>query len=190
MELCRFTSVKERIKGVTLISLVVTIVVLIILAGISIAILSGDNGILKSAQRAQETSKLADIREEVDIKWVEVLKEAGPTNTIEELEQRLQDKLRQEDKDAVVKYNPANDTFEITYKDMMLEIQNNDTVTVKREEWKDNIEDIFNNLDPDLSLEDKADKIEEELKKDDPNSSAEYNPDTGEIDISHGDYTG
>ena len=181
---------KINAKGVTLISLVVTIVVLIILAGISIAIVSGDNGILKSAQRAQETSKLADIREEVDIKWIEVLKEAGPTNTTEELEQRLQDKLRQEDKDAVVKYNQINNTFEITYKDMMLEIQNNDTVTVKREEWKDNIEDIFNSLDPDLSLEDKADRIDEELKKDDPNSSAEYNPDTGEIDISHGDYTG
>ena len=181
---------KIKARGITLISLVVTIVVLIILAGISIAILSGDNGILKSAQRAQETSKLADIREEVDIKWVEVLKEAGPTNTTEELEQRLQDKLRQEDKDAVVKYNQKNNTFEITYKDMMLEIQNNDTVTVKREEWKDNIEDIFNKIDPDLSLEDKADKIDEELKKDDPNSSAEYNPDTGEIDISHGDYTG
>ena len=184
------TEKKISTKGVTLISLVVTIVVLLILAGISVAILSGDNGILKSAQRAQEQSKLADIREEVDIKWVEVLKEAGPTHTTEELEQKLQEKLRQEDENAVVKYRPENDTFEITYKDMMLEIQNNDSVTVKREDWKENIEDIFGGLDPDLSLEDKADKIDEELKKDDPNSSAEYNPDTGEIDISHGDYTG
>lgn len=88
------TEKKISTKGVTLISLVVTIVVLLILAGISVAILSGDNGILKSAQRAQEQSKLADIREEVDIKWVEVLKEEGPTHTTEELEQKLQEKLR------------------------------------------------------------------------------------------------
>ena len=38
----------ERIskKGITLISLVVTIVVLLILAGVSVSMLTGDNGIL------------------------------------------------------------------------------------------------------------------------------------------------
>ena len=147
-------------------------------------------GILNKAQEAKNATELASIKEEVGLKWVEVLGEAGPTSTTDELAGNLQDKLRKEDENAVVTYNPANDTFEITYKDVMLEIQNNDTVTSDREEWKDNIEDIFGNLAPDSSLEDKADKIDEELKKEDPNSSATYNPDTGEIDISHGGYTG
>ena len=37
-------------KGITLISLVITIVVLLILAGISINAVVGDNGIIKKAQ--------------------------------------------------------------------------------------------------------------------------------------------
>lgn len=37
--------------GITLIALVVTIIVLLILAGVSISMLSGDNGILKNAKK-------------------------------------------------------------------------------------------------------------------------------------------
>ena len=36
-------------RGITLIALVLTIIVLLILAGVSIAMLSGDNGLLKRA---------------------------------------------------------------------------------------------------------------------------------------------
>ncbi len=39
-------------KGITLIALVVTIIVLLILAGVSIAMLTGDNGILGRGQQA------------------------------------------------------------------------------------------------------------------------------------------
>ena len=41
-------------KGITLIALVITIIILLILAGISIAMLTGENGILKKAQLAKE----------------------------------------------------------------------------------------------------------------------------------------
>ena len=37
-------------KGITLIALVITIIVLLILAGVSIAMLTGDNGILSQAK--------------------------------------------------------------------------------------------------------------------------------------------
>ncbi len=40
-------------KGVTLIALVITIIVLLILAGVSIAMLTGDNGILTQANKSQ-----------------------------------------------------------------------------------------------------------------------------------------
>lgn len=40
---------KER-RGITLIALVITIIVLLILAGVSIAMLTGDNGILTRCQ--------------------------------------------------------------------------------------------------------------------------------------------
>ena len=40
-------------KGITLIALIVTIVVLLILAGVSIAVITGDNGVIKSANQAK-----------------------------------------------------------------------------------------------------------------------------------------
>lgn len=50
-------------KGITLIALVITIIVLLILAGVSIAMLTGENGILSQATRAGSDSKVADAKE-------------------------------------------------------------------------------------------------------------------------------
>ncbi len=52
-------------KGITLIALVITIIVLLILAGVTIAMLSGDNGILTKASKAVEDTDEADKKEEV-----------------------------------------------------------------------------------------------------------------------------
>ena len=50
--------------GITLIALIVTIIVLLILMGVSIAMLTGKNGILTQAQRAKEKTEEAQIEEE------------------------------------------------------------------------------------------------------------------------------
>lgn len=55
-------SLKE--KGITLIALIVTIVILLILAGISIAMLTGDNGILAQVQMATEENGKATVIEQ------------------------------------------------------------------------------------------------------------------------------
>lgn len=47
---------KRKDKGITLIALIVTIIVLLILAGVSIAMLTGENGILTQASNAKETT--------------------------------------------------------------------------------------------------------------------------------------
>ena len=54
-------------KGITLVALVVTIIVLIILAGISINLILGDNGIITIAKRAMENIELAKIPEETEL---------------------------------------------------------------------------------------------------------------------------
>ena len=54
---------KQKEKGITLIALVVTIIVLIILAGVSINMIVGDNGIIKYAQYATESYANAEIAE-------------------------------------------------------------------------------------------------------------------------------
>ena len=61
---------KERIKilkdkGITLIALVITIIVLLILAGVSIAMLTGENGILTKAVDAGEKTKNTTEEEQV-----------------------------------------------------------------------------------------------------------------------------
>ena len=55
---------KKNTRGFTLIALVITIIVLLILAGITIAALSGDNGILTRAKEAKEKAELAQKEEE------------------------------------------------------------------------------------------------------------------------------
>ncbi len=51
-------NLNEKNAGITLIALVVTVVVLLILAGISISMLTGENGILNRASEAKEKTKL------------------------------------------------------------------------------------------------------------------------------------
>ena len=54
---------KENLeKGITLIALVITIIILLILAGISIAMLTGENGILNKASSSKEQTQVARSR--------------------------------------------------------------------------------------------------------------------------------
>ncbi len=50
-------------KGITLIALVITIIVLLILAGVSIGMLAGDNSILKNATKSVKDKAIGDVRE-------------------------------------------------------------------------------------------------------------------------------
>lgn len=68
-------------KGITLIALVITIIVLLILAGVSIAMLTGENGILNQANQAKEETELAEEEELLRLAYNEyrILKAAGET---------------------------------------------------------------------------------------------------------------
>lgn len=54
-------------KGITLIALVITIIVLLILAGVSIAMLTGSNGILTQANTAKSDTAKAEIVERINM---------------------------------------------------------------------------------------------------------------------------
>ena len=54
-------------RGITLIALVITIIVLLILAGVSIAMLTGDNGILTQANNAKVSQIEGQVKEEVNL---------------------------------------------------------------------------------------------------------------------------
>ena len=54
-------------KGITLIALVITIIVLLILAGVSIAMLTGENSILKRASQASAQNQLGAANDAVSL---------------------------------------------------------------------------------------------------------------------------
>ena len=58
---------KNRNSGITLIALVITIIVLLILAGVSIAMLTGDNGLLTQAAKAKEATEKAQKEEQAQL---------------------------------------------------------------------------------------------------------------------------
>ena len=63
-------NLKERVNGkngITLIALVITIIVLLILAGVTIATLTGDNGILTKAQNAKEKNAQKTVEEQINL---------------------------------------------------------------------------------------------------------------------------
>ena len=54
-------------SGITLIALVITVIVLLILAGVTIASLGGQNGILTNATKAKEETRYGNVKEAVDL---------------------------------------------------------------------------------------------------------------------------
>ncbi len=76
-------------KGITLIALVVTVVVLIILAGVSISTLTGDNGIIKQSKLATEETSEKVAREEIK----RIVTEYELTSRSQTLEEFLKTKI-------------------------------------------------------------------------------------------------
>lgn len=63
---------KEESNGITLIALVITIVILIILASVSVNVLLSDEGLIGKVETAQNTHKLAEENEQIELAKVTV----------------------------------------------------------------------------------------------------------------------
>ena len=79
-------------NGITLIALVITIIVLLILAGVSISLLTGENGILSQATKAKEETRGASVEEAKDLwKYEQTLDDATNSSTAKTLDELLQE---------------------------------------------------------------------------------------------------
>ena len=67
-------------SGITLIALVITIIVLLILAGVALASLSGENGLLTRVSKASEEDKYARAEEKVKLAVMASYDETGSLN--------------------------------------------------------------------------------------------------------------
>ena len=72
--------VKINQRGITLIALVITIIVLLILAGVTINILLGQDGIINRTQQAKEQHEYAAAKEIIDLKLAEIYTDAVSNN--------------------------------------------------------------------------------------------------------------
>lgn len=71
-----------RKSGITLISLIVTIIVLLILAGVSINLVVGQNGVITRAQESSEKSGVAGFAEEANLVYVDIAGEKVESNPL------------------------------------------------------------------------------------------------------------
>ena len=78
----------EKNKGITLIALIVTIIVLLILAGVTISTLTGESGIMIKASDAKKETAKANAEERVRIEVLGSCDESGNVN-IEKLNENL-----------------------------------------------------------------------------------------------------
>lgn len=80
-------------KGITLISLVITIILLIILAGIVINMAVGENGLIKIAKQTRESYNKASIKEELELELLNIqtkkYEETGKKASLEEVKELI-----------------------------------------------------------------------------------------------------
>ena len=133
-------------KGITLVALVVTIIVLIILAGISINLLLGKNGLITKAQEAKKQQKIAEIKEKISLEL-----SAAETDAIIRNENLEEEQLN----DIVSKYGTLQD--------------DKDTILTKDDNYKISLKEIwYGTLSTSGSYIDKKKQIEmleKELKE-------------------------
>lgn len=66
---------RKNQNGITLIALIITIIILLILAGVTISVLTGDSGLLSTTKRAGEEYTKAQLKEELEIEIVNIQSE-------------------------------------------------------------------------------------------------------------------
>ena len=122
---------KEK-RGITLIALVITIIVLLILAGVSIAMLTGDNGILTQATEAKEKNTIGEEEERISLalQSLKMKKQAdnvSTTVTSAELQKQLEDDGAKnvtvedgENDNLVVNYEDSKNSY-LVYQDGKIE---------------------------------------------------------------------
>ena len=155
----------ENQTGVTLVALVITIIILIILAGLSINMVIGEKGIITQAQKAKENTELAKIEEEEALNSIYGALNIDLNNYVRPEEMET---LRQE-------YDEFKTSVAQAITDKGIETQSTDSVDVMVENigklggfsvskvsksWSAWSADLGNNFRYDTTLTDQADYME------------------------------
>ena len=96
-------------KGITLIALVITIIVLLILAGVSIAMLTGENGVLTKATEAKDQTGIAQEKEEITMAYA-----SAKANKVDKVSEPVTASELQSELDKLNSEGTADDDSELT----------------------------------------------------------------------------
>ncbi len=102
----------KKDKGITLLALVITIIILLILAGITISAITGNNGIIGNAGKAKEEAEIANEKEIVEKATVQAMGNNKYGN-IEESE--LQSELDKETDEGKTEVTDMRENFEVIF---------------------------------------------------------------------------
>jgi hypothetical protein len=80
-------------RGITLIALIITIIVLLILAGVSFSLAIGENGVITKAQNASEASKQAQIQEDIQTAYATAIAEGYDLSNSDEIMTKIKTEL-------------------------------------------------------------------------------------------------
>ena len=92
----------KKCRGITLIALVITIIVLLILAGVSLSLIVGEQGILERATKSVTKTNESSIQEEVQLAYQAILMDDYHNDKENQRAQALEKELQKEDKNASV----------------------------------------------------------------------------------------
>ena len=94
--------------------LVITIIVLLILAGITIGMLTGDNGIINNAKNAKEETEISNEKEVIDQATIEAMGRNKRGNLVEE---EFQEAMDRNTKEGDTEVTDIGDQFEVYFKE-------------------------------------------------------------------------
>ena len=125
--------IKKQQKGITLIALVVTIIILLILAGVSIAMLTGNNGVLTQAKSAKENTRVGEVQEKVKLAAQAALTDnLGNGIEKEKFQEELNNMFTQGEQ-VGLEYDETNKKYTVTVDKYEVEVSNRGAVGEAKE---------------------------------------------------------
>ena len=129
-------NLRRNVDGITLISLVITIIILLILAGVSIRIITGDNGILLKSKKAVDETIISSEKEGIYIciASAKITNEGYKELTVENLQNEIDNYFG---KDNALVQEQKENCFTVTFNENMRSYNINENGTIEETlDWK------------------------------------------------------
>jgi biopolymer transport protein ExbD len=121
---------KKLNQGITLIALVITIILLLILAGVTIVALTGQNGILSNSTKSKEETQKKGLKEQVELEVQGQYKSADLSIDMDNLKKQIEDHVK-----AVVTKN-ADGNLTVKKDGYMVRVKKDGKVSILRQHQK------------------------------------------------------